>query len=96
MKEKERERITFDLIYADEFINDTHGCFDLVYNEIIETCRWTNLYNIVIQRKFDGKYFRSTYRKGATEYQDEDPWQQEGKITFTEAFPRVVTSVVYE
>ena len=66
-----------------------------VYDRLTETGRW----NIHHERVFkhDDRYYRTHYSLGATEYQEERPYEDAGdEIECTEVFPceRVVT--VYE
>lgn len=80
---------------ADEDINPEEG--EVVVNEVIETTRWSIIYYIVF--KVDGKYFSSSYSRGATEMQDESPYEYEGdEIECDEVFPveRIVTEYTKE
>jgi hypothetical protein len=48
-----------------------------------------------VQRKSDGKYFKDGYRRGATESQDERPYEW-SEPNFTEVFPVTKTYIDYE
>lgn len=48
--------------------------FHKVHDEIIETTRWSVLHKMVFQAPC-GKHYRSTYSVGATEDQDESPYE---------------------
>lgn len=54
-----------------------------VSEEIIDTTRWSVIKEIIFQDK-DGKYYQTTYSQGATEYQDESPWEYENEVECTE------------
>lgn len=57
--------------------------YDCESEEIIGTTRWSIIKEIVFQDK-DGKYYQTTYSEGATEFQDESPWEYEDEIECTE------------
>lgn len=52
------------------------------YNEVIDTSRWSIIYDLVFE--FDGKCYQTTYSVGATESQDERPWEYEDIIDCVE------------
>lgn len=77
--------------------DDTPGyqAFEMIEKTIEDTSRWSVHYSIVVQRVHDGKYFSSDYSQGATESQDQSPYDQDDPI-FTEVFPVTKTITVYE
>lgn len=82
----EREKLTLTKREAQESIwGDLEG-FKLVENKITSTSRWSIHYELVIQRELDGKYFRDYYTVGATEQQDEGPFEYD-EPDFNEVFP---------
>ena len=62
---------------------------DLVNEEIIDTSRWSIIKEIVFQDK-DGKYYQTTYSEGATECQEEAPWEYEDEVECVEVELREV------
>lgn len=54
----------------------------LIEDDIIDTTRWSIVHEIVFEDK--GKFYMTTYSEGATEYQDERPWEYEDEIKCTE------------
>ena len=60
-----------------------------VYNEIIDHTRWSVIHQIVF--KYKDKYWRTNYSVGATESQDEMPWEFDDYVTCTEVERREVT-----
>lgn len=54
----------------------------LIENDIIDTTRWSIVHEIVFEDK--GKFYMTTYSEGATEYQDERPWEYEDEVKCTE------------
>lgn len=50
--------------------------------KIIGTGRWSIHYEIIF--KYNDKFYRTTYQEGATEQQDESPWEYEPEVECTE------------
>jgi hypothetical protein len=74
---------------------EDHEDFELVTSEIVDNTRWSIVYEDVYQRLSDKKFFKTTYTKGATEMQDERPYEYGGAL-FYEVFPVEKTVLVYE
>ena len=53
-----------------------------IVDKIIDTTRWSIVHEIVFED--DGKFYMTTYSEGATEMQDERPWEYEDEIKCTE------------
>lgn len=70
--------------------------FKIVSNDIYDTDRWSLRYVIVIERLSDGKFFKSFYQVGATELQDEGPYEYDNEAIFQQVFPVEKTIIVYE
>lgn len=92
---KTREKLVLTKEEAREILWDGDNRFETVRKEIIETSRWSILNEIVIKRLSDGKFFADFYSVGATECQDERPWQ-DNEPDFKEVFPVEKTIIVYE
>jgi hypothetical protein len=75
---------------------EDHEDFELVTSEIVDNTRWSIVYEDVYQRLSDKKFFKTTYRKGATEYQDERPYEYLTEAVFEEVFPVEKLVTVYE
>lgn len=68
--------------------------FEVISEDIVETDRWSILYLMIF--KTDNRYFSSYFRRGATEYQDESPYDGEGdKVRCIEVFPTEVKVIKY-
>ena len=76
-------------------IIDGHYNFAIIEDKIVGKSRWSTEYEIVVQRKSDGKYFKDGYRRGATESQDERPYEY-SEPNFTEVLPVTKTYIDYE
>lgn len=61
-------------------------CGDLVggvvEDRIIDTSRWSTIHELIFT--YQGKHYQSTYSCGATEMQDEGPWEYEKEVECTE------------
>lgn len=68
---------------------------EVISDEITDTSRWSIHYEMIF--KTDGKYFRTHYSRGATECQDESPYEYAADdIECTEVIPVEKTVIVYE
>ena len=50
--------------------------------KMIDTSRWSILYSLVFE--YEGKFYSTHYSVGATESQDEGPWEFEDNVECTE------------
>ena len=69
--------------------------YEIVKDEISNNGRWSIYHDIIIKRKSDGKFFSDSYSEGATEMQDESPYEYDTP-NFTEVFPVEKKVIVYE
>jgi predicted nuclease of restriction endonuclease-like RecB superfamily len=56
--------------------------YSALVDEITDTSRWSIHHKIVFQH--DGKFYSIHYSEGATEMQDESPWEYEEDVDCTE------------
>lgn len=56
---------------------------------ITGTTRWSIWHSIVFE--FDGKFYLANYSVGATEYQDERPWEYEDEVECIEVEKKQVS-----
>jgi hypothetical protein len=73
-----------------ELLNEMDVLANNVHKQIIEHSRWSMHYEIVFEH--EGKFYRTTYSIGATECQDERPWEYEDPVECEEV--RMVQKVV--
>ena len=67
----------------------------VIHNDIVDTTRWSIVYEVVF--KFDNKFYKTHYSVGATESQDERPYEYDGdEIECVEVVPVEKTITVYE
>lgn len=60
-----------------------------VIDKIVDTSRWSVIHEIVF--KDNGKFYQTTYSEGATECQDERPWEYADEVNCYEVELREVT-----
>lgn len=68
--------------------------YKIVKNELVDNTRWNLVYDLVVEK--DGRFFRTSYTTGATEMQDNSPFDYTKTVEFEEVFPVEKTIVVYE
>jgi hypothetical protein len=79
--------------FSREFLQDDGG--ETIESRITGKGRWTVHYTRVF--KHEDKFYRTDYSVGATENQDEAPYEYApDEIECMEVFPRMKTVVVYE
>lgn len=79
----------------DFMLNKVLDCPDhLISDEITDHSRWAVGHTILFID--GGKFYRAYYRVGATECQDETPWEYEEEVECQEVRPVEKTVVVYE
>ena len=50
----------------------------VIVDKIIDMSRWSIIHEIVFED--NGKFYQTTYSEGATECQDERPWEYEDEV----------------
>lgn len=69
---------------------------DLIYDKQMDNDRWSIHHDIVFKHLETGKFYSSSYSVGATEYQDERPWEYAGDVIHCiEVVPVVVSVTKY-
>ena len=81
-----------DLVWGDAGAEYTK-----VQEEMVGNRRWSIDYYMVFKVESTGKYYQSIYSVGATESQDERPYEYEtDMIECAEVAPRLITKTVYD
>lgn len=74
---------------------ETKEDYKVISNELWDNGRWTLTYKLLFKHK--NKVYQTFYGVGATEYQDERPWQYDGEMIDCTEMERVEKTVfVYE
>ena len=72
-----------------------YGLVTVISNDIRDRDRWSVHYVQIFG--FGGNFYRTWYRSGATEQQDESPYESDpDEIECVEVFPKEVTITIYE
>jgi len=74
---------------------ESDGKHTVVENTIIGHSRWSIDYELVVERESDKTYWSAVYGVGATEMQEERPFEDEGDVTFGQVFPVQVSVTKY-
>lgn len=95
-----------DIVYESDLDQSSHSYdeskeFDkqgftavIVEKEVSDTSRWSVHYDCIF--KLDGKFYSTYFSEGATESQDESPYEYEGDwIEVDEVEPKEVTVIRY-
>lgn len=91
----ERENFTLETEEAQEIVSRDHRGYEVVSEETTGNSRWSIHRKIIVKRISDGLFFESNYSEGATEMQDEAPYEY-GDADFNQVFPVEKTVIVYE
>jgi hypothetical protein len=68
----------------------------IVQNEIVDHTRWGIVFDLVFMTKDDERYWYKSYQVGATECQDEGPFDDEGDtVECQEVAPYEVSIIKY-
>ncbi len=80
--------------FKKEFLQDIIGEKETISSEVIETGRWHILYYDIF--KHEDKFYETSYRVGATEEQDESPYEfDSNEIECNEVVPVEYTAIKY-
>lgn len=81
-----------ELVWEDETDN-----LEVVSDEITSTSRWSVHRDLIFKEKSTGKFYETGYSRGATEQQDESPFEYEpDEVECVEVRPVEKTVTVYE
>jgi hypothetical protein len=65
-------------LHKDYLKNELNLPDNAIKNDIIDTSRWSIHHSIIFA--YDNKFYRTWYSEGATECQDESPWEYDNDI----------------
>ena len=80
-------------VFSKEFMLDILDC-GYLERKLVDHSRWSLMYEIVFEH--EGKYYKASYTVGATEVQDESPWEYEDEVTCFEVHKVSKTIEVWE
>lgn len=71
--------------------------FELVHSKLIDTTRWSHIHERVYKDLTTGKFWITDYSVGATECQDQAPYEYDGdEIEFQEVVPVEIKKTIYK
>ena len=82
-----------ELLWDEEYEDEQGNEYKVVETKIIDTTRWSIIKSMVFT--FDNKYYHTTYSVGATEYQDERPFENTEIVECQEVEPYEVITIEY-
>ncbi len=85
---------TFDKTYLTEELYLPYGEY-AVSNTITDTGRWNIEHELIFMDPADNKYYRTSYRIGATEMQSERPWEYDETVEAVEVEKKLVVKEEY-
>lgn len=65
-------------LHKDYLLNELQLPYKAILDEIEDTSRWSVHHRIVFE--YDGKFYETYYSEGATEMQDERPWEYDEEV----------------
>ncbi len=84
-----------DLMY--DIMDDCAEDFEVLQDEITDNSRWSIHHYMVFKELSSGKCYGVNYSRGATEYQDESPFEHDGPdIECQEVEPVEVTTIQFK
>jgi hypothetical protein len=70
---------------------------EIIENEMKDTTRWSIIFLLVFKDATDQKFYLTNYSRGATESQDEQPFEYEGdEISCDEVAPVETVTITYQ
>ena len=82
-EEYKKENIELTEERKDYLVNELDlPWYNTIFDRIVDTTRWSIIHEIVFED--NGKFYMTTYSEGATECQDERPWEYDYEIKCTE------------
>jgi hypothetical protein len=75
--------------------DDGYEGVEVIEDNVVDNSRWS-IYHELIFRWHDGKTYRTDYSVGATEMQDESPWEYSEEVECTEVHKVPKTVEVWE
>lgn len=75
-----------------DFLEGNEG--EVILDEIEDTSRWSVHHHLIF--KFENKFWSAYYSRGATEQQDESPWEYETEVECVEVEPVEKVVTVYQ
>jgi len=82
---------TFTREFMCDILDEYNDDVEVIKNEMYSSGRWTIYYDLVFS--YEGRTYYTTYGRGATEMQDENPWKYEKEVRCTEVEPFEIVDI---
>lgn len=69
---------------AREMVWDDHDDFECIEDKVIDSTRWSIINEGIFKHLPSGKFYRVSWSSGATEMQDESPFEYEDEVELEE------------
>lgn len=89
-----KETLLEDWAVLDSLDGETDK-IQVLRDTITDTGRWSIHHSLIFKLKETGKIYHTHYSVGATERQDERPWEYDDKVLLTEVEPYEKTIIDY-
>lgn len=87
-------RLRFTRDEARDIVRDDHEDFEVIEKELYDKSRWALHYDVIVKRISDDTLWNSYYSVGATEQQDQVPYEYDEPL-FYRCELRAVTTYKY-
>ena len=77
----------------DFLIDELDLPYSAIEDKVIDNSRWSIQHEIIFEH--EGKFYRTHYQVGATESQDEGPWEYDDEIECTEVAQKEITVMAW-
>jgi hypothetical protein len=77
----------------DFLIDELDLPYSAIEDKVIDNSRWSIQHEIVFEH--EGKFYRTYYSVGATESQDEGPWEYDDEVDCTEVVKQEITVMAW-
>lgn len=82
------------MIFKKEFlINELDLPYNAIEDKIVDNSRWSIHHEIIFEH--EGKFYQAYYSVGATESQDEGPWEYDDEVDCTEVVQQEITVMAW-
>ncbi|UVN13499.1 hypothetical protein FBPa8_0035 [Pseudomonas phage vB_PaeP_FBPa8] len=82
--------------YTTEDWEDFPLKFKYVEDKLVGKTRWSDVHEAVFQDLDSGIFYKTSYSVGSTECQDEQPFEFENEVEFTEVEPVEKVIIIYK
>lgn len=89
-----REKLSLTAVEVNDILDGANQDYEIVSDTTSGKSRWSIHHRLVIKQLSTNRFFADTYSRGATEYQDEQPWQ-DSEPDFREVFPMKTMVIKY-